>query len=289
MTRISNSEVGTFLKCERRHYYAHGLRLAPNNYGTSLTRGIIGHEALAAYYQAKKDGNSEEDCREAGINAVAPHFANASLDSMQMLTGLIALLRQYWEEVSHPWNIIAVEQALHMPLGGDDFEYSMRFDMLVEMTGGQHAGEVVLVDHKFVYNFWTPDNLMLNMQAPKYIATARYNDIPVKRLMINQLRWREVKSNPERFRNEWLTPGASEIKQVMYEQAAASERIIERMVDLEAYGKTALRTMDHMTCTNCSFSMLCRVELIGEDPTYLISTDFKPNTYGYDEGDDSGA
>ena len=284
--KISNSEVSTFLKCERRHYYAHGLNLAPNHYGMSLTRGIIGHEALEAYYNVLFVQQPEKQARDAAQEVILKYVRQGG--DVPMLSSLSVLLNEYFDDVASKddFVIIAVERVMTMPLG-EDIDFAMRYDLLVEMKSGPYAGEIVLIDHKFVYNFWTPDNLMLNMQAPKYIATLRASEIPVKRMMINQLRWREVKSNPERFRREYITPVAAEIKQVLTEQYVASVRIKEKMQDLTEYGATALRTMDNMTCQNCSFVMLCRVELIGQDPTLLIQTEFKPNDYGYNnESDD---
>lgn len=284
--KISNSEVSTFLMCERRHYYAHGIKLAPKNYGLSLSRGIIGHEALQAFYQGLIDEMPIEYARAKAIQAVHPYFLgnDLNLDRVQMLTGLVALLNQYFDDVAAKDDFvpIAAEQTLSMPLD-ENIEYPMRFDLLAGMKSGQYAGEVVLIDHKFVYNFWSVDDLMLNAQAPKYVATLRHNEVPVKRMIINQLRWREVKSNPERFRREVITPVAQEIRTVIREQYEASKRIAERMQDIEEYGKTAIRTLNHMTCTNCSFAMLCRVELLGQDPSLLIATDFKPNEYGYED------
>lgn len=285
--KISNSEVGTYLKCERRHYYAHGLNLMPKRYGTSLTRGIIGHEALEKFYRGQIDGLSLAEAKEA-MNAVIVQHIVEGTDPI-MLGSLATLLEEYTDKYGFldSFKPIAVEETMGMPIA-EDIEYAMRFDLLAEMRTGMFAGEIVLIDHKFVYNFWDQDALMLNAQGPKYIATMRANDIPVKRMMVNQLRWREVKSNPVRFQREWITPVAAEIKNVLREQSMASVQIAERLKDLTEYGDTALRTMDNMTCKNCSFAMLCRVELIGEDPTLLIETDFQPNTYGYNtvEGDE---
>lgn len=287
MIKISNSEVGTYLVCERRHYYAHGLNLMPKRYGTSLTRGIIGHEALEMYYKAIIAGEKPLDAEHHAQQVIVKHIQEGG--DIMMLGPLSTLLQQYIQEHQvDSFRPLAVEEVMSMPLG-ETVDYGMKFDVLAEMKTGQYAGEIVLVDHKFVYNFWDQDALMLNAQAPKYIATLRANDIPVKRMMVNQLRWREVKSNPERFRREWLTPVAAETKRVLTEQHEASLQIIDHKADLKVYGEKALRTMNNMTCKNCSFAMLCRVELIGQDPTLLIQTDFQPNTYGYNnvEGDEA--
>ena len=47
---ISQSEVDAFLSCRRKHYYGYREKLQPKRHGEGLTRGLLGHEVLAAYY-----------------------------------------------------------------------------------------------------------------------------------------------------------------------------------------------------------------------------------------------
>ena len=62
---ISNSEVSTFLQCERRHFYSFidngGLEAKTKS--MSLNRGIIGHEILAVYFKALQRGSNEKDAQ----------------------------------------------------------------------------------------------------------------------------------------------------------------------------------------------------------------------------------
>ena len=59
MAVISQSEVDAFLGCRRRHFYAHGEKIAPIQFSDALTRGTIGHEALEKAFTAKKEGISD--------------------------------------------------------------------------------------------------------------------------------------------------------------------------------------------------------------------------------------
>ena len=282
---ISNSEVSTFLSCERKHYYGHGLGLAPKKLSDSLSRGIIGHEALAAYY--------ENDCNPDKMFRVVDTHAVAGTGDLDMLTGLRTLLSFYVEHTAEEdaklFDILEVEKAYYMDLG-DEYSYGMRLDLLVQMKAGPYMGEKIIVDHKFLYNFMTADELSLNVQLPKYIGTLRNSGHDVKRGMLNQLRWRVTKANEhvaaERFRRDIVTPSAPLIRNIMKEQVIASEKIADRKaMGVEQYGATALRSINSMTCKNCSFSNLCSVELNGEDASVMIQTEFEKNTYGYSKGD----
>ena len=283
---ISNSEVGTFLSCERKHYYAHGLGLAPKKTSDSLSRGIIGHEALAEYYM--HDRNPDKMFRVVDSHAVA------GTGDMDMLTGLRTLLsfyvEHYADEDAKLFDILEVEKAYYMDLG-DDYSYGMRLDLLALMKAGPYMGEKMLIDHKFQYNFPTADELALNVQLPKYIGTLRKNGHDVKRGMLNVLRWRVTKANEhvaaERFRREVVTPSAPLIRNIMKEQVLASEKIADRKaISIEQYEATALRSINSMTCKNCAFSNLCSTELMGEDASVMIQTEFQKNTYGYSKGDE---
>lgn len=283
---ISNSEVGAFLSCERKHYYAHGLGLAPKKTSESLSRGIIGHEALAEYYI--HDRNPDKMFR-----VVDKHAVDGTGD-LAMLTGLRTLLsfyvEHYADEDARLFDVLEVEKAYYMDLG-EDYSYGMRLDLLAEFKAGPYMGEKILIDHKFQYNFPTPDELALNVQLPKYIGTLRQSGHDVKRGMLNVLRWRVTKANEhvaaERFRREIVTPSAQRIRQIMKEQVLASERIADRKaMPIEVYEASALRSINSMTCKNCSFANLCTTEMNGEDASVMIATEFQKNEYGYSKGDE---
>lgn len=278
---ISNSEVGTYLACERRHYYAHGLGLAPKTTSTSLSRGIIGHEALAAYYM--NDRNPDKMYRVVDTHAVA------GTADLEMLTGLRTLLgfyvENYADEDARLFDILEIEKAYYMDLA-EDFSYGMRLDLLVQMKAGPYMGEVVLVDHKFAYNFPTAAEMALNVQLPKYIGTLRKNGINVHRGILNTLRWRVTKANEkvaaERFRRDVITPDSKRIRNILREQILASERIADlKALPIEEYERRAVRSVNSMICKNCPFQNPCATEMAGENIGVMLQTDFQKNTYGY--------
>lgn len=306
---VSNSEVSNYLSCERKHYYAHALNLEPKNYSTSLSRGIIGHEALAAFYEVIKAWQDSQDQNTVvyppGVFAEACDMMGAVVDkyylqtlqqqgfsrkqeTLEMLTMLKILLQRYAEfQKNDYWKILEVEQSHVMPLY-DHYGYGMRLDLLVQLTQGPRAGEIEVVDHKFVYDFYSQDTLRINAQMPKYLATVRAETgLVIKRGILNELRHR-MKKGPmtdlELFRREPISPSTTRIRNIMKEQIKASEEIMERhALPVEVYGERAKRVMNQMVCKNCSFLEPCMTELDGENISLMLATEFQPNSYGYNK------
>lgn len=277
---ISNSEVSDFLICERKHYYAHLMKLKRKGASDALTRGIIGHEALASYYTLKMNGESEEDARRAARLTLFQY-----LDTNQdVVYDLDRILTRYFEYSSNDdWTLLAVEAQYGIPIN-DDFEYTMRLDVLAIIDG-----EPTLVDHKFKYNFYTQSELDMNAQVPKYIGTLKYNGVQVERGIMNQLRYRISKdqSDENMFKRTYVKPTPTEIRNTLKEQIVVSERIIERRaMDPLQQSATAMRIMNPMICKNCPFLDLCKSELMGGDISLMVQADFERNDYGYNNDAD---
>ena len=303
---VSNSEVSNYLSCERKHYYAHALNLEPIRHSLSLSRGIIGHEALAEFYSFIKVWQDNQDqptvVHPIGVQNAAVEMMDAvvdkyiiecmqsqhpnKLDTMNMLTSLKVLLNRYVEfQKQDQWIILEVEQSHVMPLY-DAYGYGMRLDLLVQYTAGPKKGEIWVVDHKFVYDFMNQNALRINAQMPKYLATVRNETgLVIKGGLLNQLRHRMKKgpmTDDELFRREPITPSTARVRNIMKEQIKASEEIMERhALPVEEYGERAKRTLNIMICNNCSFLELCQTELDGENASLMIKTEFQPNSYGY--------
>ena len=275
---ISNSEVSSFTQCERKHYYSFLRKLEPKSTGLALSRGIIGHEALAEYYEALMQGQSVVEAQQAARNVISRYIATGEGD-MSMLADLITLLTRYFGYYdSEEWEILAVEKAYEVPVN-DDFNFGMRLDLLVRDS----SKRIALVDHKFVYDFYSQDVLDMNAQVPKYLGTLRYNGIKADYAILNQVRYRLKKAgntDEETFKRDTLTPNNHEIRTIMAEQFKVSERIMgRRSLNERAQSTEAVRTMNQMTCKNCSFVPMCKAELMGSDTTLMAQVEYKPNVY----------
>jgi PD-(D/E)XK nuclease superfamily len=297
---VSNSEVAAFTSCERKHYYGHLLNLKPVRYSDSLNRGIIGHEALAAFYQGVMDGESLERCRTFMNDVVTAYLMiaikNGDSASKEMLLGLVNLLEVYVEfQAEDQWEILAVEKSYHLSIN-ESYGYGMRLDLLVKLTTGPRAGEIAIVDHKFVYDMYTLDALRVNSQMPKYLATVRADTgLVITHGILNMIRHRTKKgpmTYEEKFRREIILPSNTRIRSIMREQFLVSEKIMARRnMPIEQAEQQTSRALNLMTCRNCSFIDLCMDELDGHDVSLSIQENFEENTsYGYNKesADDSG-
>jgi len=277
---ISNSRVNTFLTCQRREYYSFRERLQPlnRNYGKALTRGIVGHEALEIYYGAKQDGMPKEYCLNVAIEVVdkaiddIPEFTNEFLQLQDVLRAYVDL---YWDE---NWEVLDVEGQYESFLDNSTVEikYGMRLDLLVK-----EGKDIILVDHKFVYNFFTEKELKMNSQTRKYIKCLRDNGINVKKAILNQIRYRELKNpNPEKcFKRTPVISSYQEIDNVVNEHNKVASTIydLHQLPMAEHMTQTTMH-IDKGTCTYCAFQPLCKDFLQG-----VVSTGTKEVLYQNNE------
>jgi len=275
---ISNSEASAFTQCQRKHYYGFLRKLEPNETGQALSRGIIGHEAMEAYYRGLMEGKPVQECRDAAINIVSAYLQQGYADTA-MLADLINLLTRYFRYYDHTeWEILGVETAYEIPVN-DDWYFGMRLDLLVRLADKT----VVLVDHKFVYDFYSDTVLEMNAQMPKYLGTLRFNGIRAEYGILNQIRYRLKKGgneDSELFKRARITPNNHEVRTYMGEQFEISERIMERReLSPEEQSRKAVRTANQMVCKNCSFEPLCKSEAMGGDIALMVSQDYKANAY----------
>lgn len=286
MLLISNSEVSSYLTCSRRHYYAHLSNLEPKTFSIALTRGVIGHEIMAAYYQALQDGASFDRAKKVALAVWMRHYSDESMD-LEILVFLRQLIEQYWEYYSDDcdrWEILGVEESYQIPMPGNDNKYGMRLDLRVRVKQGQYLGEHHLIDHKFVYNLKKQDEVNLDAQIPKYIATIRLNGDRIDRAMFNQLRHRHLKTksipSDERYSRHFYRPTERKIATVMSEQFTAAARIAPLYdMTLEEAEATTLRILQPMICGYCPFNGLCDTELNGDDTSLMRKTEFQANAY----------
>lgn len=278
---ISNSEVTAYNECARRHWYQYNHGLQPRSYGLALTRGIIGHEVLEAYYNMIMAGSSVDDAKHRSLGVLDEFILNFSAnnlteyDKIMMLTQLRQLIEKYidfYGQDGDDFNILAVEKVYTAPVD-DDIAYGMKLDMLIEITSGVHRGEIVIMDHKFLYNFKSDEELSIDGQLPKYIRTVAGSreGIPVTRGIFNQLRYRELKNpDPEAiFRRTWVKPTRQAKEQIWQEQVDASIEIVHNP-------RPPRRTLSPLVCKNCYFLQICRADLNGEPTETIKKVDYKP-------------
>lgn len=292
-TVISHSEAETKLLCDKRHWYAFGdshyglhAGLEPLVFSDALYRGICGHIALHAYYKKLIEGGSFEQARAACIaaNSALGMRPNANFKILADLNSRI--LPRFFDSaekmIRDGWIPLAAEKEFRLVVVINEVRYVYPFkpDLLVR----DPAGNVWVWDHKFVYNFFTPAEINLLPQIPKYIGALRALGHNIKGGYYNQLRYREVKDLLAHVRQEPFVPTNERVKEAFRQQAHIMEQIGElKRGSLDDWNNGALRTLNQMVCKTCSFKHLCAVELNGGSGKLMRESEFQANTYGYEE------
>ena len=258
---ISYSEADSFNQCEKKHEYAHEDKLTAITHSDGLTLGTTGHLFMETFFKAILEGQSDKDATHTASMAVAGETMGA-----KALTLCLPWVDGIWPTLG--WKIVSVEQEYRVSIS-DTLVYPMKADLLVQLNG-----ELVLVDHKFLYDPYSQSVMDILPQMPLYIGAMRAHGLNVRYGLYNIIRTRATKID-----NYLMVPiRASDrrIKQAMVEQ-------IETMTRIERGVPVRVRTANKMNCSNCQFNDLCGMELRGEDTTLLRNNFFEPNTYGYED------
>lgn len=289
---ISNSEVKAFQTCERQHYYAFREALKPQGgHSKALTRGIVGHEALEFYYKAKQAGYSQDICREQirrSLGSAQVDYPEYVKEIQQLEFVLSRYVDHYWDE---PWRILEVESN-HSLLLENSIEYGLRLDLLVEVLAGRDKGQIIIVDHKYVYDFFNDREKQMNTQLVKYIRTLKKNGIPVRKAVLNQIRYRQMKNTDPNmlFRRDTIVTTDAESQRFMEEfhKVAYDIHLFSGLTEAE-HKRLSKMHIDKQTCSQCAFQPLCKLNLQGLDETKTKEMLYTHNDYvdqykGNDEG-----
>lgn len=272
---ISHSEAENYALCERKHFYGYGLGLQKK--GTelpvSLYRGIVGHDAFKAYYEA---GPGERlDAAFAAIDSAEPGPPTTEEVKNQLCT-LFEMYDQHFKD--ERLRVLKVESSSLYPLIDDDdlkLYTHIRPDIVVEVPGEG----IQVWDHKFVYDFKPQIELEINPQVPKYIVGLRAEGIRVKSGYLNQVRYRDLKStNPaDYFKRAKLELSDRRLEQTFREHANLSGRIAGlKSQSLEDWEANIVRTANVMVCKSCSFKDLCANDIHGRSRDLMVKHYYEP-------------
>lgn len=295
--KVSNSEALS-LQCVRKWMYAFhpGYHLEPVYQSVALARGLAGHSALEAYFRGVMEGKTKSECETAAKLSLGESMAKAMKDGhlnlITAITELIPIIDEYMDstglaEFLDQVIILGVEVGFDLQLPGGSV-LPGRSDLVVKYVKGQWKGETVIVDNKFVYNFWSEEDFRMNSQIPGYITGFRdkYPDAVIRRGVINQLRHRS--NAQERFTMTEIKFEKPEMLEILHNHELLADRVLElRALPLQEVQKKATRTLSKYTCGTCGFKSLCKTEMQGGNARALIKMDYRENSYGYDGVDDS--
>jgi len=289
MPSVSHSEVDSYLLCRRKHYYGYGLSLERITTSHSLATGTAGHRVLEKFYEAilefgetaEEQGNAWDkafDRAKAEYDIIVGEgyedaSNRASLHDMLFNEEWGYFANEYM--VKNGWRVLAVEQEFNLLYNEQtDSRYPFVVDLIVEDT----EGKVVVVDHKFVYDLYTPAQTDLQPQIPKYIGALRAMNYPVAYGAYNMVRTRKLKTPvPESTQYFMiLKPNTDRVLNTFMEQlGVAAEIQALKELPAEDQSKRAYRTANKMVCKSCSFREICSTELIGGNTELMIKTEYK--------------
>lgn len=262
---ISHSEAESLAQCEQKHYNAHVLKITSKNHAPGLQRGTDGHHFFEVFFKAILQGYDNELAKSVAI------AATATLEyGPEVINKCVPWVDKIWPKLG--WKIVACEIELRVAIS-DTLVYPCKIDLLVEIKG-----KLVIVDHKFLYDFYTQQMVDIFPQLPKYMVALRQHGYDVKYAIYNQIRTRDVKEWDKKYQMLETHPTEERMKRAFHEQVMQMKRI-------EAGIPDPLHSANKMNCGNCQFSDLCAEELAGKQASadLMRSAFYVPNTYGYED------
>ena len=289
MPSVSHSEVDSYLLCRRKHYYGYGLSLERVSTSHSLATGTAGHRVLEIFYKtllsAGKTATEQLEAWDAGLLAAQQEYGTiveegyedapnrALLHDMLFNDDWGYFANEYMTRAG--WTILAVEAEFSLIYDEDkQSSYPFVVDMIVQDTEGRY----VVIDHKFVYDFYTPEQTDLQPQIPKYIGALRAMNYEIGYGAYNMVRTRKLKTPESSSMNYFmiLKPNTDRVLNTFMEQlGVAAEIQALKELPLEDQGKRAYRTANKMVCQSCSFRDICSTELMGGNTELMLKTEYK--------------
>ena len=280
---VSNSAYVDWNSCHRKYFNAYVLRLESRRKGKALAIGIIGHDAMQAYYKSRRDGGSHTDSvREANQLLTTYLYDRTDEFGMDHIMTVKRIHDAYYDFYGDDpnWEVLEVEKFYKLDLT-DEFYMPMRLDLLIREIS---TNRIYIVDTKYTYDFWAPNDKSLSPQFPKYLATLKANGIKVDGVIINQLRYRE---NAKQLFDRDKIPITDNKIRLNLTMHVTSAREIQNFHAQPPYvqEQIATRVLKAQTCKYCSFNDLCELELDGSDTETFKLGKYQQKSYGYKDSD----
>lgn len=279
-TTVSHSEAESYLRCERAHYYGYILEIQRRETSDSLARGTIGHSALEIYFKSMKAMKEAEpnrlkhqDLVELAKHEVKKFLIEQFLENPTLAAEVQETLTYFFQaDRFKGWDILSVE---------DDYMFevdeTLQMPYKPDLIAMDPEGKIWLIDHKFVYDFFTARDAELQPQLAKYAFALRKMGKRVDKIGYHSLRYRRIKESTVENRNSLLEFPLSDARatETMREQVFLSRRLQERkQLPLAVASNTAMRAANKMVCNNCSFRSLCLAELNQTNPQLVLDSEY---------------
>lgn len=184
---VSHSRVDSYLRCRRQEYYGYALKLRKVAAAPALRLGSAGHHLLDVLYSTVKAGGGTA----AKQKAAYPGAVKAMWDELDKMYSegfqdidnratLREILENYlkrepfidrgWSDDKRVRTILAVEKEFRLVW---DDETGASYPFIVDLIIRDPSGRMIVVDNKFVYDFYSIEAAQLMPQLPKYIGALR--------------------------------------------------------------------------------------------------------------------
>jgi hypothetical protein len=199
VTQISHSRVESALLCLRKDYYGYHLGLRRKRESDSLAMGTAGHACLDALYSTLLEhGKSAAAQRRAwklGVAALWSKYHELVAEGYQDPAPNRWTLEECLESyarlealVQNGWRVLAVEKEFHVRWNDEGDTINFKVDLIA----ANPQGKTIVVDHKFVWDYYQPRTVRLQPQLPKYIGMLRFLGYEVESGLYNMIRTRRV-------------------------------------------------------------------------------------------------
>lgn len=282
MPSVSHSEADSYLLCRRKHYYGYTLGLQRVRESSSLAMGSAGHKVLESYYSAILEGGSTKDALEAATVEATQLRKEVEIPANRasIFDTLFDLYFPNEPIVTEGGKILAVEKKFSLQY---DEENDLRYPFVVDLIIKTADGDTVVVDHKFVYDFYSYEASIMQPQIPKYIGALRALGHRIDHGAYNMVRTRKLKESTLDSMVQWLNvkPEPARVQQVFREQIGVANDIQAiKTLTTEEQADRAYRVANKMVCQSCSFLDVCRTELSGGNTKLMIATEYKVRERG---------
>lgn len=277
MPSVSHSEVDSYLLCRRKHYYGYTKSLQRVQESAALAMGSAGHKVLEVFYTAIIRGdNFDAALEEAKVTAdELRQQVSIPANRANIFDTLFDIYFPNEPLVKEGWEILAVEKQFNLEYDPDT---QAQYPFVVDVIAKSPEGKVVVIDHKFVYDFYNYEASIMQPQIPKYIGALRALNYKIDHGAYNMIRTRKLKEATAEGMIAWLDvkPEPARVQQVFKEQiAVASDIMLIKSLDEKQQDEHAYRVANKMVCQSCSFLDICRTELSGGNSKLMIQTEYK--------------